>query len=93
MDNVCNVSIVDGFSLSMYCTGFGTGDIGGTQDLFGLGSCPDRNDNGPTCVNRGGHSNTAAPFFRNGGRYWFEDDVFVGVTFGGNPALSCAVGG
>ena len=90
-DNVFDVSLVDGYSLSMHCTGFGTGDIGGTQNLFDLGSCPDRNANGPTCVNTGGHSNTAAQFFKNGGNYWYQDNTYKAVTFTGTPAIHCAI--
>ena len=90
-DNVCDVSVVDGYSPSMHCTGFGTGDIGGTQSLFNLENCPDKNNNGPTCVNTGGHTNNAAQFFKNGGKYWYQDNDFVATTFGGNPKVECDI--
>ena len=90
-DNVCDISVVDGYSLSMHCTGTGFGDIGGTQDLFSLATCPDTNPNGPTCVNDGGHSNNAAQFFKNGGKYWYQDNTFVATTFSGTPAVHCAI--
>ena len=90
-DNVCDISVVDGYSLSMLCTGFGSGEIGGTQNLFDLGTCPNKNPNGPTCVNTGGHTNTAAPFFKHGGKYWYQDNDFEGVTFRGTPKVHCAI--
>ena len=90
-DNVCNVSLVDGYSLSMHCTGNGFGDIGGYKNLFDLGSCPKVNGNGHTCVNTGGHTNRAAQFFKNGGKYWYQDNTFVATTFGGTPKVHCAI--
>ncbi|KAL6716081.1 hypothetical protein ACLMJK_005647 [Lecanora helva] len=90
-DSVCNISLVDGYSQSMHCTGTGFGDIGGTRNLFDLGSCPKVNGNGHTCVNTGGHSNTAKQFFKNGGRYWYQDNVDVKTNFGGNPKVHCAI--
>ncbi|KAI9710410.1 MAG: hypothetical protein M1812_007446 [Candelaria pacifica] len=94
VDNVCDVSVVDGYSLSMHCTGFGTGDIGGTQNLFSLGTCPKVNSQGggKACVNTNGHSNNAAQFFKNGGKYWYQDNKYVGTTFGGNPKVTCVIG-
>lgn len=91
-DSVCNVSVVDGYSLSMHCTGFGSGDIGGTKNLFDLGKCPRKNPIGPTCVNTRGHTNNALQFFKNGGKYWFQDNVFVGTTFQGTPKVTCHIG-
>ncbi|KAI9775586.1 MAG: hypothetical protein M1835_005752 [Candelina submexicana] len=90
-DNVCDVSVVDGYSLSMHCTGFGTGDIGGTRNLFDLGRCPKVNNNGHTCVNTNGHTNNADQFFKNGGKYWYQDNVYVGTTFSGTPRITCAI--
>ena len=76
----------------MLCTGFGTGSIGGTQNLFSLGTCPDKNPNGPTCVNQNSHTSTSAAFFKHGGKYWFNDNDFVGTTFSGNPKVTCTIG-
>ncbi|KAL6718191.1 hypothetical protein ACLMJK_004279 [Lecanora helva] len=90
-DNVCDVSVVDGYSLSMHCTGFPASEIGGTANLFNLGNCPDVNNHGHTCVNHNGHTNNAAQFFKNGGRYWYQDDTAVKTTFKGTPKVKCSI--
>lgn len=74
----------------MHCTGFGSGDIGGTQNLFDLGTCPDTNLDGPTCVTKNSHTSTSAAFFKNGGKYRYDDNKFVGINFEGNPEVTCA---
>ncbi|KAK4695885.1 hypothetical protein P7C71_g1946, partial [Lecanoromycetidae sp. Uapishka_2] len=94
--NVFDVSLCDGYSMAMQCTGFtdyGSSNavIGGTESLWSLGTCPDVN--GPNCVNTGSHSDSAAAFFTHGGAYWYDDDTPNPgqSTFTGRGPITCTI--
>ena len=89
-----DVSIVEGYSLSMECTGFPSGAtapaIGGTTNLFHLGTCPHRE--GKNCVNDGGPSDTSNPWFTTGGYYWYDANHNGQTIFSGNPGtITCKI--
>lgn len=77
--NVCDVSLCDGYSMAVQCEGFGdvgssNAQIGGTSNLWTLGSCPSSNVVGPNCINPGSHQDSAPDFFTRGGSYWHNDN-------------------
>lgn len=99
----CDVSIVDGYSLSMSCSvpqanwQAGPNPIGGTTDLFTKGSCPSGVSNG-ICPNPNGHDQAQPPgssvnaFFTDEA-FWYNDFVSEQVQYTGNPHMTCTVSG
>ena len=99
----CDVSIVDGYSLSLTCRPGGNGQvIGGGIDLWNTGACP--KESGPNCINtvgptahlhggEGAVSSFFQPAVKNGNHYCIWDDCGEDYYFPVTTALHCHVGG
>lgn len=97
--SICDISLCDGYSMAVKCTGFTdatNSSIGGSQSLWNGPACTDVN--GVNCVNpeQGGAHQDASPAFfapaNNGGNYWYDDTTNIGKsTFSGNGLVTCTV--
>ena len=102
-----DVSICDGFSVPMICTGFGGNEspyttIGGGE--LCQGACAASDQNGPNCRNLGAHTPSADAVpscFKEGAgedgksgenNYWLNDNVSVQAIFTGRTDVVCTVG-
>ena len=102
-----DVSVCDGFSVPMSCTGFGGNEtpyvtIGGGE--LCKGDCPSADVNGPNCRNLGAHTNTlvevpsciqegAGAVGKSGkNNYWLNDNISVQAIFTGRTDVVCTVG-
>ena len=103
-----DVSICDGFSVPMSCTGFGGNEspyvtIGGGE--LCQGDCPASDQNGANCRNLGAHTGSLAAVpscFQEGAgaegksgtnNYWLYDNYSVQSIFTGRTGVVCTVGG
>ena len=103
-----DISVCDGFSVPMTCTGFQGNEspfttIGG-GDLCTY-DCPDADKNGVNCRNPGAHTgdlNQVPSCFKSGmgaqgssgsNNYWLYDNVSVQSIFTGRSGVTCTVGG
>ena len=103
-----DVSLCDGFSVPMSCTGFAGNEspyvtIGGGDVC--QGECQDKVENSPNCRNLGAHSGSLAAVpscFQEGAgaegksgtnNYWLYDNYSVQSIFTGRTGVVCTVGG
>ncbi|KAG8529049.1 uncharacterized protein KY384_005683 [Bacidia gigantensis] len=97
--SVCDISLVDGFSLAVQCGEFPSGDpsgkgtpeayIGGKLDLSDLHTCKTPCQQGQDCTSclNNGHGSAIDQFFTDtkGGNYWYQDNTAGKSTFIGLP--------
>ena len=100
-----DVSVCDGFSVPMLCTGFdgnetSTNTIGGGE--LCAGDCPDQS--GANCLNTGAHTGNLAAvpscFTEGAGpdgtestnNYWYYDNIAVQAIFTARTDIVCTVG-
>ena len=101
-----DVSVCDGFSVPMSCTGFEGNEspyvtIGGGE--LCTGDCPSGDQNGPNCKNPGAHTDLAqvpscilegsgAEGKSGTNNYWLQDNLSVQAIFTGRTGVVCTVG-
>lgn len=102
-----DVSVCDGFSVPMTCTGF-EGNEGPYTTIGGgelcSGDCPSSDVDGANCVNSGSHTGVfkdVPSCFQQGmgaegesgeNNYWLFDGLSVQAIFSGRSGVSCTVG-
>ena len=102
-----DVSICDGFSVPMLCTGFDGNET--STDTIGGGElcssdCPADDQNGANCMNKGAHTGVLAEvpscFLEGAGpdgtkstnNYWYYDNISVQAIFTARKDIICTVG-
>lgn len=102
-----DVSVCDGFSVPMLCTGFdgnetSTNTIGGGE--LCAGDCPAGDQSGANCMNKGAHTGVLADvpscFSEGAGpdgtestnNYWYYDNIAVQAIFTARTDIVCTVG-
>ena len=101
-----DISVCDGFSVPMACTGFEGNEspyvtIGGGE--LCTNDCPASNQDGPNCRNPGAHTDLAqvpecilegsGAEGKNGkNNYWLQDNLSVQAIFTGRTGVVCTVG-
>ena len=96
----CDMSLVDGYSLSMTCTASGQ-TIGGAVDLWNQGACPDTSNIGQgICKNDNSYESAqsdVAQFFQpavnNGNQYCIWVDCGQDYYFPITSSMSCHISG
>lgn len=101
-----DISVCDGFSVPMVCTGF-NGNETSTDTIGGgelCGDCPAGDQNGANCRNPGAHTGVLAEvpscFLEGAGpdgteatnNYWYYDNISVQAIFTDRTDVVCTVG-